>query len=235
MVGLYRITNQVNGKFYIGQSKDIERRIKQHNLQANDPNNLAYNSPLHQDIRRYGWENFISEVLLECELDELSYKEQELISAAQILSKDLLYNVRNDFVSSRIAQYTLEGELIKIWDSTKELRISGWEVSNILRVCRDKLRTSAGYIWRFVMDEDDAKEQGRSLLNESPRKSNRRREIIQYDLSTHQVIERYPSARAASIALDKTCASPILDTCKGKYRQAYGYGWAYADEFENWE
>ena len=29
MIGIYKITNLVNGKIYIGQSKDIERRLKE--------------------------------------------------------------------------------------------------------------------------------------------------------------------------------------------------------------
>ena len=94
--GIYRITNLINNKFYIGQSRDVEYRIKQHLLEASNPNNLAYDTPFHQDIRKYGWDNFSSELLLKCDPEELSIKEQELISAAQILSKDLVYNCRND-------------------------------------------------------------------------------------------------------------------------------------------
>ena len=30
MIGIYKITNKINNKIYIGQSKDIERRWKKH-------------------------------------------------------------------------------------------------------------------------------------------------------------------------------------------------------------
>lgn len=30
MIGIYKITNKINGKMYIGQSNDIERRFKEH-------------------------------------------------------------------------------------------------------------------------------------------------------------------------------------------------------------
>lgn len=237
MIGIYRITNNLNGKFYIGQSRDIAYRIKQHNYEANDPNNLAYDAPLHQDIRKYGWDNFSYEVLLECKVGELSIKEQELITAASILSKDLLYNRRNDYVASKIGQYTLNGKLIKVWNSTKELRDAGFiEIGNITKACRGDIRSSVGYVWRFVEDIDEAKAQEEAMCAQKVKTGGQRHEIIQYDLSTHAVINRFSSGRAAALALGKAAGtSPILNTCKGKQRQAYGYGWAYAEEFENWE
>lgn len=35
--GIYKITNNINGKIYIGQSIDIERRFKQHLKKSNTP------------------------------------------------------------------------------------------------------------------------------------------------------------------------------------------------------
>ena len=237
MIGIYRITNNLNGKFYIGQSRDIAYRIKQHSYEANDPNNLAYDAPLHKDIREYGWDNFSYEVLLECKVGELSIKEQELITAASILSKDLLYNRRNDYVASKIGQYTLNGKLIKVWNSTKELRDAGFiEIGNITKSCRGDIKISVGYVWRFVEHIDEAKAQEEAMCAQKVKTGGQRHEIIQYDLSTHAVINRFSSGRAAALALGKAAGtSPILNTCKGKQRQAYGYGWAYAEEFENWE
>lgn len=237
MIGIYRITNNLNGKFYIGQSRDIAYRIKQHNYEANDPNSLAYDTPLHKDIREYGWDNFSYEVLLECKAGELSIKEQELITAASILSKDLLYNKRNDYIASKIGQYTLNGKLVKVWNSTKELRDAGFiEIGNITKACRGDIRSSVGYVWRFVEGMDEAKVQEEAMCAQKVKTGGQRHEIIQYDLSTRTVINRFSSGRAAALALGKTAGtSPILNTCKGKQRQAYGYGWAYAEEFENWE
>lgn len=60
MVGIYKITNQVNGKIYIGQSTCIEERWKQHINKHRD-------TYIHQAIVKYGVENFKFEIVEECE------------------------------------------------------------------------------------------------------------------------------------------------------------------------
>lgn len=63
--GIYKITNKVNGKIYIGQSKDIERRFKHHKALYSD-------FAIHQALKKYGIENFIFEVLYECQIEEMN-------------------------------------------------------------------------------------------------------------------------------------------------------------------
>lgn len=79
MIGIYKITNQVNGKVYIGQSRNIEKRWNQHRTTAFNSNNHNYNLPLYRAIRKYGIENFIFEVLEECKIEELNEKEKYYI------------------------------------------------------------------------------------------------------------------------------------------------------------
>lgn len=66
---IYKITNKVNGKVYIGQTKyTIEARWKQHQYKKDKTH-------FHNAIRKYGVENFIVEQLEECEISELDSKE----------------------------------------------------------------------------------------------------------------------------------------------------------------
>lgn len=65
MIGIYKITNKINGKCYIGQSIDIERRWREHK-RARDENKILY-----KDIKRYGIKNFEFKILQECQIDEL--------------------------------------------------------------------------------------------------------------------------------------------------------------------
>ena len=69
MVGIYKYQNLINGKIYIGQSKDIARRKKDHFTRAfnNFSTNSEYDSPLHRAMRKYGLENFSFEIIEECE------------------------------------------------------------------------------------------------------------------------------------------------------------------------
>lgn len=54
---IYKITNLINGKIYIGQSKDPIRRWKEHKWDSFNPNCID-NSLLHLAIKKYGEENF---------------------------------------------------------------------------------------------------------------------------------------------------------------------------------
>ena len=78
--GIYKITNQVNGKVYIGQSKRIEQRWEEHKISSHNKNSNEYNYPLYQAFRKYGLENFKFEILEECLPKELNQKEIDYIA-----------------------------------------------------------------------------------------------------------------------------------------------------------
>lgn len=71
MTGIYKITNKNNGKVYIGQAVNIERRLSEHQQKRF--------VTIDQIINVLGKENFTFEAVEECALDELDKKEQEYI------------------------------------------------------------------------------------------------------------------------------------------------------------
>lgn len=75
MIGIYKITNKLNGKAYVGQSNDIERRFKEHQQKGE-----SSRIPLDVAIQKYGKDNFIYEIIEECSLEELNQKEQYWIA-----------------------------------------------------------------------------------------------------------------------------------------------------------
>ena len=76
MIGIYKIQNLINGKVYIGQSIDIERRWWQHKYAAKKPQSIDYNSILYDAIREYGIENFQFSVIQICDKNQLDQKQK---------------------------------------------------------------------------------------------------------------------------------------------------------------
>lgn len=75
MIGIYKITNTINGKIYIGQSVNIEERFAEHKLTPFRQNRSTYQYPLYTDMRQYGVNSFSFEILEECKKEELNQKE----------------------------------------------------------------------------------------------------------------------------------------------------------------
>lgn len=61
--GIYCITNLYNGKRYIGQSVDIERRWKQHKETEKKGSDMSL---IHKAMRKYGLNNFAFDILYLC-------------------------------------------------------------------------------------------------------------------------------------------------------------------------
>jgi len=57
---IYKITNMINNKIYIGQSIDPNHRFISHCSRAN---NDSDNSPIHTAIKKYGKENFVLDII----------------------------------------------------------------------------------------------------------------------------------------------------------------------------
>ena len=72
MIGIYKITKKENGKSYIGQSNDIERRFSEHKTKIDIPIEIA--------IKKYSADAFDFEVIEECPLDKLDEREKYWIA-----------------------------------------------------------------------------------------------------------------------------------------------------------
>jgi group I intron endonuclease len=75
--GVYAIKNLVNGKCYVGQSKNITWRLLGHKVALTK--GIHYNKHLQSAVNKHGIDNFSFEVLEICELDKkvLCVKEQK--------------------------------------------------------------------------------------------------------------------------------------------------------------
>ena len=71
---IYKITNMINNKVYIGQTtKSLEQRLKTHKRDS-----ISKNSYFYQAVRKYGWDNFSAEIIEDniTDIDTLNEREQ---------------------------------------------------------------------------------------------------------------------------------------------------------------
>lgn len=85
MIGIYMIKNLVNSKCYYGSSKNIEKRLDRHKKQLR--NKTHGNCILQKAWDKYGEDNFLFEIVEECEFEMLLETEQKY------LDKDPEYNI----------------------------------------------------------------------------------------------------------------------------------------------
>ena len=85
---VYKITNTVTGDFYIGSSKNVKSRWKDHKKPSVWKDNP--NKQLYQDMRKYGVDKFELQILEEVEAETLKETEQNFIETLKPT-----YNNRN--------------------------------------------------------------------------------------------------------------------------------------------
>ncbi len=92
--GIYKVTNKINGKVYIGQSVDIGRRWREHMTAKDD----IY---FHKAIQKYGVENFEWEVIEQCKKKDLDEREIYWIEYYDSFNKGYNCTRGGDGVSGR--------------------------------------------------------------------------------------------------------------------------------------
>ena len=85
-VGIYKLTNKINGMIYVGASTNIEARLNSHKQKSKVRENLFYS-----DIKKYGFDAFEKNIIEICQETELDEKEIYWIS--KMKEKNKLYNI----------------------------------------------------------------------------------------------------------------------------------------------
>lgn len=119
MIGIYKITNP-NGKIYIGQSINIEKRFNQYKWY------MAKSQPiLHRSFLKYGIDKHKFEVICECEKTELHDLEtyyQRLYSVTNTNGLNCFINNESSIkkVILRKVMYKKEEELNNFYAANKD-------------------------------------------------------------------------------------------------------------------
>lgn len=210
MAYIYQITNDINGKVYIGKTeRTVEERFKEH---CKDAYRREYEKrPLYAAIRKYGVEHFHVETLEETNSPEereiywIEAKRSFKNGYNATLGGDGKHYIDYDLVLAMYAELKNQKEV------ARRMNISDDTVHNVLTNYRVD-----------ILDNASAAALATGKV------------INQYDLQDNY-IQSFPSAKAAAESLNKITAtsngasSHISDVCRGKRKTAYGYKWKFAN------
>lgn len=212
MAYIYKITNDINDKIYIGKTEfSIEKRFKEHCRDAFKRNNEK--RPLYSAMRKYGIEHFYVELIEETDIPE----EREIYWIEKERSFKNGYNATLGGDGRKYIDYDLViatyNEIKSIKDTANKLNISTDSVSNILH---------ANNIPVIISPKIIQQKYGK-IVN-------------MYDLQDN-FIRTFPSINTAAKYMiennltkckNSTIHRHITEVCTGKRQTAAKYKWKYS-------
>lgn len=170
---VYKITNNINNKCYIGSTSDFERRKYEHIISSTSDKYKSYNYPLQRAFRKYGIDNFSFDIIEDnIEMKDIADKEYSYIIKFNSLSNNEGYNqtlytdcaLRDpDYIKnyiekhgSKCAKVDNKNNIIAIYNSlheaARQLSLLGLE-SKIKTVCEGKQYSLKNHIFRYIVDD----------------------------------------------------------------------------------
>lgn len=201
MIGIYKITNQINNKVYIGQSVNIRKRFNGHKFAARN----GENTHLYNAMRDYGIENFSFEILEECSKEQLDDREIYWIEYYHSTDKAKGYNVSKGGKGFSLYNYE---EIYNLWKS-------GFTCEQIEAKmhCSDCTITQA--LRAFGVSAQEAKSKVQKKIA-----------VVALDKETEVPLKSFESLAAAKkVLLLDSANCGISRVLNGQAITAYGYKW----------
>lgn len=226
MYYIYKATNLITGKSYIGQTNNpIKRRYVHHSLRAED------DCLFHRAIQKYGKESFEWEILLIVGTKAQANEAEMRLIHEHNTFKPNGYNMTKGgdggsmWNASPVVCLTLDGKFIKRYDSAGEAeRLDGYCNSDVLISCKNPERTCRGKIFMFESE----------YLKTGPReykkpKAYNMKKVVQCDMNGNYIAE-YSSVKEAA---EKTNINrPLISSAiTGRILTAGGFIWVYKKDF----
>lgn len=204
MAYIYKITNQINQKSYIGKTSKInpQKRWIEHKADSNNPN--RNHRALYKAMNKYGINNFIFEIIEETDLPE----EREMY---YIQYYDTYHNGYNETLGGDGGKYLNlpEQDICKFYLKNRNLK----ETAQFFN--HDQL-TIKQVLYKYNIEIISSYE----VLKEKTSKP-----VAKLDKNTEEIIEIYPSVIEAE--RQNSCHSHIKDVCHGKRKTAGGFKWKF--------
>lgn len=203
MAYIYKITNKINGKIYIGKTlKSIESRWKEH-IKASDKKE-SENRPLYRAFKKYGINNFNIEEVEKCSEEEVNKKERYWIE--QYGSFKNGYNATLGGDGKRYADYDL---IYSLWQD-------GNDIKTIHKITNYDSTTI-----RSALDDNNIT----SEMRKQRQYKGFSKSVAMLDKDTKEILKVFSSISEAYKFLNKSGDGHISSVCKGKRKTAYGYSW----------
>ena len=232
MYSIYKITNEINNKVYIGQTAfGIEKRFKEH---LNKAKSGEYtHRPLYNAMCKYGVDKFHIELVEDNLTKEEANRQEKYWIAKYDSFKGEGYNATiggddGGTHSMNVCQIDMETlEILHTYESTREAaRAFGKNNAPINRVCLRTRKTAYGYYWCYLCEYESFLTYISDIIKEDNQKE-KPKKVEQIDLDTGKVINTYKSSWMAENEMNIKHGH-IKRVCQGERKSCHGYGWRYA-------
>ena len=200
---IYKITNKINSKAYIGKTINLERRWKQH-ISGNGGTSI-----LTKALSKYGASNFIFEKIAQIECSTTN-------ELNKMLSKLEIHYIKVFNTFKKGYNATIGGDGSCGYKLSKEAKL---KLSN---ANKGKKRTSEKYREGYKKVANTLKGVTRDKVVIMKAAMKRRKPILQYSLDGTFLAE-YKGATF----INNFSEANIIACCKGKINSAYGFIWRY--------
>ena len=221
---IYKATNKINGKSYVGQTCDFHSRVWQHQ-RCYEKEDCDF----HRAIKEFGFDNFSWEIIETCESEDRACELEKYYIEKFNTYRDG-YNMTKGgkgapYHNARaVVLLTLDGQYIKRYDSAMDAEIDGFHNADVLLNCKGKRRQTKGYMFMF---EDEYESNGAKAYRKP--KPNGMRSIIQCDMEGN-FIQKFKSLQEAA-SITGTNRTTISGVLSNTYKSANGYIFVYEEDF----
>ena len=202
---IYLRTNLVNGKQYVGQTKDWEARHRQWKcLKTNYANKF-----LDEDREKYGLKNWKSEVLATVETREEAWELEKRFINDFNTKYPNGYNMSDGGKTAKGCIITEDGIKTRSENTGKKNPMFGKHHSE-----ETKKKMSETRKGRHFSEETEF--EGKPIVQ----------------LKGNILIAIWPTEKEAAKNVEGCHTSSIAQCCKGKRKSAGGYGWMYKEDYD---